>query len=207
MPDIRGTIVGTLASPGSIQWLPGFRASVDEKGKWTATHSFECKSGDVTRLLPKSESACTQPGYSFLKLYSADITDNNNTSTVNRDYGKYSGSDGDFNFEDGGDDPFTYELGITTSEELLETNPRYKDIPTNEKLILQKYQAGILQQETETANSFVPTSDPSGTPEVIESDLGIEFVSKLNDGKTSYLKPGQIWRGEFLFYNPLQVPF
>jgi len=188
------TIMGIQS--GFIKWNPDFQASEDDKGKITASESFTCRLSDVTQLLPVSGSTCQHPGWTLLKYNGFNVENiEGDLAKVNVSYIGYRGEDGDFDFDNEEIvNGYSTELGITTGEEPIETNYRFKDISTAEKKTIQKVKNGQLEEDPGTPYSYRPPGDPSATPETISSDLGKELVDLILKGITSFLQPGQIWR-------------
>jgi len=199
MAEDDSTIYGL--PKGTIEWTSDFTAERDTNNKWTGGESFTCNLADVTLLIPAKGSPCQHPGFTFLQCNTVKVANiEGNLALVSIGYSGYlNEDDGDGDEEGEGNISYTYELGITTSEEPLESHYRYKDVPLDEKNIIANVKSGTYVLKTlSTPYEFIEKSSVEGNKKyVIESDLGKELVDFISAGLTDYLVAGQIWRATF----------
>jgi hypothetical protein len=193
------TILGRALNRGQIIWTDDFSHNEDDKGVVTATHSFFCHYDQVLMLTPLKGAACVQPGWNVLQRTTVSSSlEKAGISKVTCTYKAYVGPDGDFSFDDAGDDGKSYELGITLSDEPIETNYRYKDVSDAEKKTIVKVKNGQLVALVDEDYTYV---DPSlGTDQIhetITSERGKELVDLILTGTETYEAPAQIWRATY----------
>jgi hypothetical protein len=186
----------TIKGLKSFEWNSDYTASRDEKEKWTGSESFTCKLNDVTKLVPSTGTACQLQGWSFMKVSGVKITNiEGDLAQVTCEYG---------GFQDG-DDPddtskvkYTYELGIVTNEEPIESHPNYKDVDDEELVIIQNVKSGKYQLVAGEEYKYTNISDAGDDEEYeITSTEGRELIDFISKGVESYLAPSQIWRATF----------
>lgn len=190
-PTIYGVQVGDFT------WNPDFSATKNDKSMWSGSESFTCRLEDVSTLLPANNTPCTLDGWEFLLFTGCTVNNiEGGLATVTCSYGGTEEDASDF-----GDinDSATYEMGITTSEEPIESHNRYKDVDPGELQIIQNLKNGSVKQVKDTPYNFIPTSDHEKAEKfVITSDLGKELCDKIQRGIESYLNAVQIWRVSFV---------
>lgn len=173
-----------------------FSAEQDNKGKWKGTETFTAPFGTITTMLPKIGSPNPRPGWGFLLVDSFRI-DNVHADVCTVSV-QYTGAD-DFTFDDATKDQFTYELAITSSEEPIETHPKYQKktggVPAGELEIISNVKLGMLKRVKAGEYQFQDIHD--GTIYKIESALGKELVDFILKGVISYLHARQTWRERY----------
>ena len=161
---------------------PEFVISIDEKGVWTLKCTYECREDLAVRLTPKPQSAHRQ--YPFLLL---------NKATLSRTEGGMMRIDCEYvglspEYQAGESSAVVYELSGGTSEEPIETHPRYADIPEAELDIIRHY----------FDNPKKDGAQPTGL-----GALATELFQKKKRGIESYLAPGFTFRKTWSQKTPL----
>jgi len=183
---------------GQIEWNNDFTATRAETGQWTASESFTCQLSDVTRMIPKKGASCQLNGWSFLKVFSVKVSNiDGNLALVTCEFGGTQEVEKSEEEEEA-EREYTYELGITTGEEPIETKFKYRDVPPEELAIIQNFRAGNLREVKDAPYTYQNSSSfEKGTELKVESELGKELIDLISKGVESYLYPGQIWRATY----------
>lgn len=181
--------------PGSLQWADDFTATQDNKGKWDASVSFFCRIEDAVRLKPVKGAACAEPGFGFLGFDSCTVA--NESGGLARVTCKYVGGETDepdFGFDDDTDLGARSELAVSTSEEPIETHPKYAELSEGDKINIQHLKAGRMKG-TATAGEYLLTEDNANAKKItFEDPLAAELAGFIAKGLTSYLVAQQIYR-------------
>jgi hypothetical protein len=190
----KSTIFGLPS--GQVEWNADFTATRDDKGKWTGSESFTCRLSNATALIPSNGTPCQLPGWSFMLVSSVHV------ANLEGDLVQVTCTYGGFQEDAGADEEnpssATYELGIVTNEEPIESHFRYKDVPDEDLAIIQNVKSGKYEEISDTPFSYqnIANKDDTSTY-TIESDRGQELVTFLTTGVETYLYPAQIWRTTF----------
>lgn len=182
---------------GTIRWADDFKADEDEQGIITATQSFHCYLDEFFTVSPKKGSPCQEPGWEILLLKKLSVSNaKGGVGKVECTYGGVNENDFDFGDED---NPRTFSLGISVSEEPIETHVRYKDIPVKEKELIQNIKEGRYREAEGEANKYIKNGDSAnGAKFALVDEMAIELAGKLKKGIDSYVVPNQIWRTSFI---------
>lgn len=190
-------MANNFGEPNNARIGNDFSAEVDNKGKWSGSETYTAPFNNVQPLIPNIGSPCPRAGWEFLTVESFRIDNvHGNLCTISV---KYAGpADPDFSYDGATAEDFTYELGITSSEEPIETHPKYQkpeDVPTAEKEIIGNVKLGMLKRETPTGYTFKDIHD--GKIYTISSVLGKELVDFILAGVQSYFRARQTWRERY----------
>jgi hypothetical protein len=174
-----------------------FTVEIDNKAKWSGTDTFTGKFSNIQTYLPTIGGACPRLGWEFLSVESLRIDNiHGDLCTVSV---VYTGSNNaDFEFDSATSNDFTYELAITSSEEPIETHPRYRkpaDVPVAEKEIIGNVKLGMLKRVTAGQYQFKDIHDDQIY--TISTTLGKELVDFILAGVVSYLHARQTWRERY----------
>ncbi len=185
----------TIHGLNGLEWNSDFTASRDDKGKWTGSESFTCKLTEATTLIPSNGTQCQLPGWSFMLVSSVKVSNiEGDLAQVTCEYGGFQDGDGD----DESEPDYTYELGITTSEQPIETNHYFHEVSQEELQIIQNVKSGQLRQVKDTPYTYQNSSDHEYAVKFeVTSEIGRELVDYVLKGVESFLQPGQIWRVSF----------
>lgn len=188
---------------GNLTFNPDFKATRDDKGLWTGSITFTCRMEDLTNLLPADGSPCQENGFSFMSLIGLDVANNEGgTATVTC---KYSGTvSPDYGFDDDDNIPFTSSLSVATSEEPVETHPRYTTgegaLTSEERVLVSDFKASRLKVNAVDEQNGLVTSLIT---RIDDSDIGIitvdnpllqELLGKILKGIVSYIAPRPVYR-------------
>jgi hypothetical protein len=172
-----------------------FVVSRDNKGKWTGQDTYTGKFSTIQSTIPNIGSSCTRPGWGFLLVESFRI-DNIHADLCTVSV-QYNGSN-TFEYDDATPDQFTYELAITSSEEPIETHPKYRKItsvPAAEQEIIGNVKLGMLKRVSPTEYNFQDIHD--NKIYTITTALGKELVDFILKGVLTYLHARQTWRERY----------
>jgi hypothetical protein len=191
---------------GGLIFNPDFKAKRDEKGLWTGSNTFTCRRADLTRLIPQQGSSCTEEGFGFMGVISVDVANNEgDTATVTCNYSGTMTPDYTFG-EDQPSIDYNSSLNVSTSEEPIETNPRYNPagagegaLSSEDRLIVAQFKAGRYKisetDEDGKIKTLITRIDDAKIGRIeITKDILKEILGKINDGIVSYLEPRQIYR-------------
>lgn len=187
---------------GSIIWNPDFKATLNEEGLWTGSVSFTCNYRDIPRILPALKSPCQEAGWAFMRLRSIDVSNNEGDTGVVTC--SYSGSvTPDYQFgddEDSGVDDTTSSSSMTCSvtESPIEQHPKYKDVPTADKELMQELKNGrfkLSKTQPEEGAVYESKVDDIGVQVIKFTDeLSVELAGLISDGILTYLESTPIYR-------------
>lgn len=184
---------------GNITWNPDFKASLDDKGLWTGSNSFTCRLHNLTQLIPDLGASCQEPGFDFMYMIGADVSNNEGDTAVVSC--RYSGTvSPDYEFD--GDNPNlkkTFSMAISVSEEPIETHPRYDELTADQRNIVQQFKAGrykIYKTVDGVITKVISRVDDLnvGSFDIAASEPLTDLVTKINKGFISYLVPNQVFR-------------
>jgi hypothetical protein len=172
--------------PGRLYPQPGYVIGVDRDGKWTATQIFLCNRGSAVALMPRPGTS--HPDVPFLGMVGGTIKmDEGDIAEITC---QYAGAEATYQTE-GEKVNAQYSMGLSLSEEPLLSCLRYADVPQAEKEAIQAILAGL--EKDEQGNKLRGK---------IVSDLGIEALSKIDRGQTSYYSPRVTWRESWVRDKP-----
>lgn len=183
-----------------------FTVSLDSKGKFTASDSFTAPYAQVQQFLPLLGAPCQRTGWTWLVCEGYTIEpQHGGVCKVIVQYNS-SGNDGSFDFDTAADSRFKYSLAITSSDEPLETHPKYRNISQDEKELISNVKTGLYERSNKTSThqdfyKFKHTQDKSAAVLSITSDLGKELIDFILKGVESYLMPRQTYTVRYNHYN------
>lgn len=200
MADGSATHVNIRAN--TAYWQPDFRASVTIKGIWTATHSFLCVLNDAPTLIPQRGTRCVEPGFWFLTY--DECTIENFEGDLARVICTFSGRQPPEDGQPGDTEELEsdyYELQTSVTEEPIQSCPKYADLTTKEKEVIQGIIEGRWAQTIDESTgepilySFYNIADGRDANEyTFQQNAGMELSTKVAKGVHSYLVPYHIWR-------------
>jgi hypothetical protein len=198
---------------GSLTFNPDFKATKDDKGLWTGSITFTCRMEDVTNLLPENGSPCQEAGFNFMQLIGLDVANNEGgTATVTCKYSGTVSPDYGFDEDDDANIPYTSSLSVATSEEPIETHPRYRTgdnaLSSEERVLVSDFKASRLKvnevnDETGVVTSLITRIDDAEIGIVtVDNPLLQELLGKILKGIVSYVEPRPVYRYNITQKNP-----
>lgn len=166
--------------PGRLYVQPDYTIQIDQEGKWTVTQVFICHRESVVQMMPRPGSAHPEVTFVAVSHVSAVVTEGDLAEITCT----YTGAK-----QQSGEDEETpvYTIGLSLSEEPLLSHIRYKDLVEEEVEALRAIASG-----KETSDSGTSYKD------LIESELGLEALAKIQRGQVSYYSPKITWRESFV---------
>lgn len=179
---------------GSITWNPDFRANLNEENLWTGSVSFTCNYRDIPNILPLLKSPCQEAGWGFMKLRSIDVSNNEgDTGVVTCSYRGSSTPD----YEFGNEETTSTALNCTTSETPIEQHPKYKDVPTVDKELMQELKNGrykLSKTQPESGAVYESKVDDIGVQVIKFTDeLSVELAGLISKGILTFLESTPIY--------------
>jgi hypothetical protein len=202
----------------TIEWNSDFKANKDQNNKWSGSESFTVNAEDVTPFIPNIGAPSQHPGFTFMTINSVDVNNNEgNTYVVTCNYGGITPSD-DLNQNPDNTDTTTTStssvsstsnsetqytfgetrasrgLGVSVSNQPIQTHKKFKYISDADMLIIQEIKAGTYKKVKSPANTYIDDSDKTkvGTPYTFTDAAAIKLISYNAKGVTTYLVPNQI---------------
>ena len=161
--------------PGVLYPQPGATIKVDKEGKWTATEIYHCHRLSAVKLMPRPGTP--HPEIGFIDVVDASIEfDEGDIAVITCNF---AGCEEKENEKANA----VYNTGITNVEEHILLCSRYKDLAANEKEALKGLIAG--KDKDDQGNKL---------RDKITSDRGVEALTKIDRGQTSYYSPRTTWR-------------
>lgn len=210
----------------SITWNPDFKATKDYKNKWSGSESFTLNADDVIRFIPTINSPCQHEGFSFMKVSSVDISNNEgNTYVITCNYGGVTTSDDLSGSEDITENTlsslsslsssevtnqYTFAensassgLGITTSEEPIEKHYKFRGISDYEMMVIQNIKSGTFTRVELESYTYKNSSDKTigGETYKVETEMGIKLLEYVLKGVESYYSPRQVFTKSYTSAN------
>ncbi len=168
--------------PGELVSMPGFKAKRDKAGLWTGEQKYHCQERDLARLLPKRGAA--HPKFGFLGVDEVEFEIMQDGVVIVS--AMYAGAS--FEDEEEGEPTAEYSLDVTTSEEPIETHPRYS---SDEGLSPED-----ISEAVELARNPPKTDDGKEVAEVDTGEweeLKVELYDVVRSGLESYREPRVTW--------------
>jgi hypothetical protein len=172
--------------PGKLYPQPGYTVQVDKEGKWTATQIFLCHRNSAAALMPRPGTR--HPEIGFIKVVTGTITfGEGDLAEITCQYAgaEPTPEDGDEKAN------AVYTMGLSLSEEPLLSHFRYKDLSTRERDAMKLLMSG-KDKDDQGAN----------LRDRVTSELGLEALSKIDRGQTSYYSPRVTWRESWVRDKP-----
>ena len=166
--------------PGRLYPQPDYTIQIDQEGKWTVTQVFICHRDSVVALMPRPGTTHPEVAFVAVSQVSTAVTEGDLAEITCT----YSGAQE----QPGDEEEFAvYTIGLSLSEEPLLSHIRYNELEEAEVEALRAIASG-------------KESDDDGTPykDQIESELGLEALSKIQRGQVSYYSPKITWRESFV---------
>ena len=174
--------------PGRLYPQPGYTLKIDKEGKWTATQIFLCHRSSAVALMPRPGSGHPEVPFITLSQVTATFDEGDLTEIVC----EYAGAEEKPEGEEKAN--ATYTMGLSLSEEPLLSHLRYKDLPQAEREALQLIQSG---KDKDDQNNRLRDK--------VASERGLEALSKLERGQTSYYSPRVTWRESWVRDKPAEA--
>lgn len=174
--------------PGRLYPQPGYTLKIDKEGKWTATQIFLCHRSSAVALMPRPGSGHPEVPFISLSQVTATFDEGDLTEIVC----EYAGAEEKPEGEEKAN--ATYTMGLSLSEEPLLSHLRYKDLPQAEREALQLIQSG---KDKDDQNNRLRDK--------VASERGLEALSKLERGQTSYYSPRVTWRESWVRDKPAEA--
>jgi hypothetical protein len=174
--------------PGRLYPQPGYTLKIDKEGKWTATQIFLCHRSSAVALMPRPGSGHPEVPFITLSQVTATFDEGDLTEIVC----EYAGAEEKPEEEEKAN--ATYTMGLSLSEEPLLSHLRYKDLPQAEREALQLIQSG--KDKDDQGNKL---------RDKVASERGVEALSKLERGQTSYYSPRVTWRESWVRDKPAEA--
>lgn len=175
---------------GSMEWSKDFEATrIDDKSKYEASWSYNCHVKDIFKFMPATGASCVKEGWEFLQVSGLDVVSIIGVVVeINVKFNGFPEGEGS-EFDD--DSKYTIDESTTTTQEPVDTNPKFADI-TTERLILKRYKSGELLRDTTDPFKFYPAELEDGESAYfveVTSEAGKKLLEYIDNGVEYYLKP------------------
>lgn len=182
-------VIGELQQ-NQVIWQNGsFSSTLDESGRWTATHSFKCRLQDVLSVIPEKGDACTHNGWGLLEF---------NTATVSEEAGSawamvtciYKGTtisdDGS-----GGEDAIlpTYNTNTSAQSEPIESHPNFSTMTAAEWVDIADYKNETIYHDPDIPEAFKRVKQNGDIEDVTLSLPTTDLIAALDKGFTAWFSP------------------
>lgn len=164
--------------PGGLIPTPNFSFTRDQAGLWTGTHEFHCPKEELAALIPSRGEAHHFIGF----LGVSKVTINGMAGALIRMIVHYAGYQPG---EDGESEEAEYTLSLSTSEEPIETHPRYDALSDFD-----------IMEAVELARNPPKSADGKKVREVDTSGwdaLKVELYQDIQAGLEAYREPRVTW--------------
>jgi hypothetical protein len=171
--------------PGRLYPQPGYSLQIDKEGKWTATQIFLCHRSSAVSLMPRPGTPHPEVPFIAVSQVSAEFTEGD-LAQITCQYAGAEAKEPEAEKANA-----VYTMGLSLSEEPLLSHHRYKDLPTKEIEALQLIQSG--KDKDDQGNKL---------RDKVVSARGLEALTKIERGQTSYYSPRVTWRESWVRDKP-----